>query len=950
MNRPILTVLAAALALGTTTMAKKPLDHDAFDSWQSVRNQAVSRDGNWTVFSVDPQEGDGVLSFANTKNNKRVDIPRGYRGAITPDGRWGLALIKPVYAVTRKAKIDKKKDDEMPKDSLVIVNLSTLAVEKIPNVTGYTIAKEGSEWIAYQSCDTTLIKPKALKDKKAGRPLVLRTPSGSRSKTINWVKDYVFSKDGRRVAVRQQKHESDSVATDGVGFIALSDTAYYLLDRDRKFYGTPVWNEAGDMLAYVASNDSNETGTRICELFLSDLKSGSYDPVKVDVKAANPPKMNLALPHANDPALQDSLIAEYKKKREGMLKKGLHINQYTKPVFSHNGRRLVAGVAPYIAPDDTTIVDFERSDLDIWRWDAPMTPPMEKKNVEKMRSQTFPVVIDLETGTQQLLTDQPLVQVVVPDRWDGEWALLRDATDSKLSHQWDYYAPEKIEIINVSTGEKRPVGEAYFEDAELSPDGRYVIWFNERDYYTYNIATGETHKVSEGVEFPLWDETDDHPMVPQPYGLAGWAKGDDAILVYDRYDIWRLDPDGKKAPENLTKGEGRKRNLKMRYQNTDPERRFVSEGDLMLLSIFDYGTKMNGFASMKYGKAQAPVIRTLEGNMFSQLRQAQNAEVFTYNCCNFSTSPNIFTSTLDFKKRRQLTEANPQMAEYNWGTAELVKWYAYNGQQSEGVLYKPEDFDPNKKYPMLCVFYETGSEDLYRHYTMEPSWSWVNYPFYVSRGYIVFVPDIHYTAGVPGECAWNYVCSGAEELCKRYDWIDKDRIGIDGQSWGGYQTAYLVTRTNMFACAGSGAPVANMTSAFGGIRWGSGSSRQAQYEMGQSRIGRNLWDAPELYIANSPVFHADRVNTPLLIMHNDQDGAVPWYQGIEMFMALRRLGKPVWMLQYNNEDHNLKERRNRKDITRRLQQFFDHYLKGDPMPEWMKNGIPMTRKGQEFGF
>ena len=171
---------------------------------------------------------------------------------------------------------------------------------------------------------------------------------------------------------------------------------------------------------------------------------------------------------------------------------------------------------------------------------------------------------------------------------------------------------------------------------------------------------------------------------------------------------------------------------------------------------------------------------------------------------------------------------------------------------------------------------------------MEPSWSWVNYPFYVSRGYIVFVPDIHYTAGVPGECAWNYVCSGAEELCKRYDWIDKDRIGIDGQSWGGYQTAYLVTRTNMFACAGSGAPVANMTSAFGGIRWGSGSSRQAQYEMGQSRIGRNLWDAPELYIANSPVFHADRVNTPLLIMHNDQDGAVPWYQGIEMFMALRR--------------------------------------------------------------
>ena len=251
---------------------------------------------------------------------------------------------------------------------------------------------------------------------------------------------------------------------------------------------------------------------------------------------------------------------------------------------------------------------------------------------------------------------------------------------------------------------------------------------------------------------------------------------------------------------------------------------------------------------------------------------------------------------------------------------------------------------------MLVVFYETNTEELYRHYVMEPSWSWVNYPFYVSRGYVVFVPDVHYTPGIPGEGAYNCICSGVEALLDKYEFIDKDRIGIDGQSWGGYQTAYLITRTDMFACAGSGAPVSNMTSAFGGIRWGTGDSRQAQYETGQSRIGRNLWEAPELYIANSPLFKADRVNTPLLIMHNDQDGAVPWYQGIEYFMALRRLGKPVWMLQYNGEEHNLIERRNRKDITHRLQEFFDHYLKGDPMPYWMKEGIPMTRKGQELRY
>ena len=336
---------------------------------------------------------------------------------------------------------------------------------------------------------------------------------------------------------------------------------------------------------------------------------------------------------------------------------------------------------------------------------------------------------------------------------------------------------------------------------------------------------------------------------------------------------------------------------------------------------------------------------------FSQILKAKNKDVFSWQRANFSTSPDIWLADgLNLNKAKKLTDANPQMKDYRWGTAHLERWYAYDGSLSEGVLYVPDDLDPNKKYPMLCVFYETGSEDLYHHYTMEPSWSWVNYPFYVSRGYVVFVPDIHYNSGRPGEDAYNYVCSGAEEMCRRYPWIDKDHIGIDGQSWGGYQTAFLITRTNMFACAGSGAPVANMTSAYGGIRWESGDSRQAQYEQGQSRIGGTLWEKTPQYIANSPIFFADRVNTPLLIMHNDADGAVPWYQGIELFMGLRRLEKPVWMLQYNGEAHNIKARQNRKDITRRLQQFFDHYLKGDPMPKWMKEGVPMTRKGQEWGF
>ena len=923
LHKGVATALVSLLVgTGFISAQKKVLSHDDFDSWKSVRNMAVSRDGSWTAFAVNPQEGDGVLTFYNTKTRKKVEIPRGYEARISADSRWGIALIKPLFADTRKAKIDKKKDADMPKDSLAIVNLRTLDVIKVGDVLSYKISKDGSDWLAFSSCDTTLIKKKFLSDNEAGRPLVLFNPSTKARKVTNWVKDYVFSNDGNRLAVNVKKPEKDSVATDGIGLYILPDTAYTIIDRDKKFYGTPVFSEDGMQLAYTASNDSVKSGTKRVSVFLS----------RPDQDLKSPKEFNLNFKDASGAELVP--------------------NQYTQLKFSHNGKRLIAGVAPVIAPDDTTIVDFEQGKLDIWVWDKAYNPPMEQNLLDKIKKKNLPVAISPATGKSVLLCDNSLAEVDAPVRWDGDYALVKDPSESIVSFQWDYFAPIKFGVVNVNTGEYTEAGECQRSfEAKLSPADKFIVWFKDRQYHTYEISTGKTRCISEKVPYPLWDIDDRHPSPADNYGIAGWSENDDAILVYDKFDIWKLDPRGEKDPECITLGEGRKKDLRYRYVNTDPEHRFLKSGDFMLLKVFSYTDKYNGLGYTAYGKPKVPVIPVLDKFDYTQLLKARDAQVYTWQRANFSTSPDIWEcSGTDYAKALKLTDANPQMKDYNWGTAQLERWYAYDGSQSEGVLYVPENMDPSKKYPMLCVFYETGSEDLYRHYTMEPSWSWVNYPFYVSRGYVVFVPDIHYNSGRPGEDAYNYVCSGAEEMCRRYPWIDKERIGIDGQSWGGYQTAYLVTRTNMFACAGSGAPVANMTSAYGGIRWESGDSRQAQYEQGQSRIGGTLWEKTYQYMANSPVFFADRVQTPLLIMHNDNDGAVPWYQGIEMFMALRRLHKPVWMLQYNGEAHNIRARKNRKDITRRLQQFFDHYLKDAPMPRWMKQGVPMIRKGQEWGF
>jgi dipeptidyl aminopeptidase/acylaminoacyl peptidase len=296
----------------------------------------------------------------------------------------------------------------------------------------------------------------------------------------------------------------------------------------------------------------------------------------------------------------------------------------------------------------------------------------------------------------------------------------------------------------------------------------------------------------------------------------------------------------------------------------------------------------------------------------------------------------------------KLSAINPQQKDYNWYTAELRKWKMLDGRMSEGLLFKPENFDSTKKYPIIFYFYERDADTRYHYRAPAPSASTINIAYFTSNGYLVFDPNIYYKNGEPGQSAYNAVISAANYL-KKNKWVDSTKMALQGQSWGGYQVAYLVTRTNMFAAAGAGAPVSNMTSAYGGIRWGAGISRQFQYEKSQTRIGYTPWQRLDLYIRNSPLFHADKVTTPLLITHNDADGSVPWYQGIEYFSALRRLGKKVWLLEYNGEDHNLVERRNRKDLSVRLGQFFGYYLKGEKPARWITDGVPATLKGIDWG-
>ncbi|RZK41920.1 MAG: S9 family peptidase [Pedobacter sp.] len=939
------------LACATFAYAqKKPLDHSVYDTWESVGSKQFSKDGNWAAYSINQQEGDANLYFQHSANSQKLKISRGvatsgFGGSgslFSPDSKFAAFAIKPWQKDSRMAKIKKKKPDELTKDTLGIVNLTTLAVTKIPRVKSFKFPENGLALLAYnleKPLDTTKKRPtptpstelknddfqlliaddEPFSAAKEGTDLVLKNLTTGVERVFKYVNDYSFSKDGKQMIFTSSGSKKDKTVQQGV----------FLLNTTTGVVKTLVKGK-GNFKGFIFDEDSEHIA------FL-----GETSPEKAEIKDFNVYYSSLTL---------DSAQILVDKDIDGMPEK-FAVSGDGRLNFSKDGAKLFFGIAPIKKPKDTTLIDFENAKLDIWGYKDDYLQPMQIRNADRESKRTYMTVIDVYGEAKIVpLTDYKLPEATLVN--EGNAAFLLGSTDygNRIPSQWTGGSVRDYYLIDVKTAARKKVLESFSGNVSASPEGNYLIYYDKKSmlWNTYQVATGKTTALNTGMQVKFFNEENDVPDDPNSYGLAGWTEGDKAVLLYDRYDIWQFAPDGKSAPKNLTNGIGRTNNLTFRVERLDPDSRSFGKKDVLLLDAVNNTTKENGFYRKAINDNKNPELIVMADTKFSPVVKAKNAEIYLFDKGNYSTSPEIFISK-DLKTATKIASTNPQQSNYNWGTAELVKWTTPKGFKSEGVLYKPEDFDPNKKYPMIVYFYEKLSDGLYSYKAPAPSASSINIPYFVSNGYLVFTPDISYETGHPGKSAEEFINSGVEAL-KKNAWVDGTKIGIQGQSWGGYQVAHLITATNMYAAAWAGAPVSNMTSAYGGIRWDSGMNRQFQYEKTQSRIGATLWEKPELYIENSPLFHLPKVNTPVVIMSNDADGAVPWYQGIEMFTGLKRLGKPVWLLNYNNEAHNLVQRQNRKDIQIRLGQFFDYYLKGAKAPVWLASGIPATEKGKTWGF
>ncbi|MBR1576969.1 MAG: prolyl oligopeptidase family serine peptidase [Bacteroidales bacterium] len=915
---------------GSAWAQKKPLDHSVYDGWQSVRSVTLTPDGSLVSYEVAPQEGDGTLYFKNLTTDAGIAVERGTALRMNHDGRFGFFTVKAPFAATRQAKIDKKKADDQPKDSLARIDLRTLKWEMV--------GAAGTTGAGYDAAPY-LFAAQDVKGRKSKNLLVYNTATGS-TDTLKNVSSFQASKSGNRLAVIAAKEAKDSLSRDAVILYDFAKGSVDTLSAGRKAYANVAFDDAGDKVVFTATDDEEKTdGTPRHAIFLTQEKV-----LKKATRRA--------------PAVTEWQTSELLAADCADLPEGWVVAASGRPSFSNSAKRLVLNITEYMPAKDTTVYEFEAAQLDIWVWDKQTVPPMDKAGRGRVRNRTAVINLD-QPGRLVVLSQNPNDRINFFNGADADYALSSNSDKYVIDNMWASDSRADISLVNLRDGSRRTFREGAAGYALPSPYGKYVAWFNPEDgnWYSWNLATDALVNLTGGLGVNFWDEDDDHPLTGYtPVGTPSWIGEDQALLLADKYDVWKIQPDGKKA-ECLTAGAGRRDQVQYRPVNLDRKadpylyqniNNYPVKGQLRL-SSFNEKDKRNGYATVDINRPAAPQGFLAE-NSFTQLTKAQDADVIAYLKGDFRHPMDLYVANADWTGERKLTSINPQQADYRWGDVQLVHWKAYDGTPLDGLLFTPDDMTPGRKYPMMIYFYEKYSESLYDYRAPAPSRSTVNISFYVSRGYVVFIPDIVYKDGHPGESAYNCICAGAEAMCAQFPFIDKTKMAIQGQSWGGYQTAYLVTRTDMFAAAGAGAPVGNMTSAYGGIRWESGSSRIGQYEHGQSRIGKTLWEpgGQELYIENSPVFHAPNVTTPVLIMHNDNDGAVPWYQGIEFFMSLRRLGKPAWLLEYNNEAHNLVERRNCKDLSIRLQQFFDHYLQGAPEPVWMQSGIPYARKGNYF--
>lgn len=987
----IAQVSKATETVSAVQSTKKLITHDVYANWRSIQNAVLSRDGQWAAYALVGQESDGEIVVKNLRDGREWRAARGDMPVFSYDGKYLAFAITPSRAELDKAKKAKVKPEDGPKAGVGVIDLATGNLEKIDRVKRFSFAEEGSSLLAVLSEPVKEPKKDSKKDepakvdaenflddedqqavagaagaagaakkKEPGTELIIWDLASNKKTAIKDVADILWNKPGnllayivsvkeankdtakdaakepskdlQREAAQENKDASKleeknaSAANEGVYLWSAETAQSTSVLQGAGSYKHLSFDEQGKQLAVLSNRDDVAK------------KKGNKDGADATI-------YSLFYWRSGDAGARLLVHAESR----GMSKEWAP-SEHANLNFSKDGQRLFLSTAeiPKATPKNAP----EPMKVDLWHWKDPELQAMQKVNAERDKQKSYRAVVHLADGKFVQLANKLIPQVMLND--NAQFAMGISSLPYRQAMSWDslHYDAYAIDIQN---GQAKLLIEKTRFMPQFSPAGKYIISFDadKSAWWAYATADGKKSNLTAQIKTHFEDKQRDTPEPKNAFGVAGWSADDASVILYDQFDLWEVNLQNK-AYRNLTAGFGRKNLLELRYVHLgdprqSPTTRALPTDKPWILSATHDVNQSTGYYSLVPPSVQTLAVsepqRLIHADkLISGLIKAKDSDVTLFTQQTFTEFPDLWSTDLRFTNAQKISYANPQQAQYNWGTQEMIDYTSADGKKLKALVAKPENFDPKKKYPMMVYIYEKMSENMHRFVPPAPGQN-INVTRYVSNGYIVLRPDIVYKTGYPGQSALNTVVPAVQQvLAKGY--VDPQRVGIQGHSWGAYQISYMITRTNIFRAAEAGASMANMISGYGGIRWGTGMSRAFQYEKQQSRIGGTPWDSTAKFVENSPIFAVDKVKTPFLTVHNDDDDAVPWYQAIEFFSAMRRLNKEAYWFNYNGEKHGLRNRDNIKHFTVHMGEFFDHYLLNKPRPEWMDKPVPYLERGK----
>jgi len=948
-------------------------------SWKQIRTPLLSNDGRTFVYVLAPNEGDAEVVIRGTAAGAKETrfaigeppAPQGGFAALAPptniaisgNGKWAAFLI---YASqSEKARRQGARgpggQGGAPASSapiptkLAVVNLADGTKREFENVRAFRFAGDRSDWIAVHHG-----APPAPVGQGAGGQGAASgassTPTGTTLELVNLtgdtpvpianVSEFAFNDAADWIAYSIAN--ADQVGN-SIQVRQLSTGITRSLDAQKATYRRITWADSSDALAAIrVVSDTSGADDRNSVLFWPH--AGSAKTVEISASTPGAPA-GLVLSSDYSIDFSDSAKVLYVGLRE------------PRPPRPRNERTITAnpgGVAPgagntgqvAAAPQTDSVIPS----LILWHWKDPRTQATQQVQEQQDRAFAYVAAYNVANNKLVRLTDDTLRSLQLGSK--GTWVVVSDVSGYERDANIKGFAFRDIYAVNSATGEKKLIqrkvpgnGFGGFGPAgasPFSPDNTQFAYYDTGDWKVYNFATGTTKTITTGVAAKFWDDEDDHNQVKPPIGgaLVGWTRDNGSVLVRDNWDIWRL-PVRSGSAVNVT-GNGRQDQI--RYQQRvvlDPraERRGIDVNSPMFVETYGEWTKKEGLAQVDLNRGGARQVALEEAKV--DYRRARDANVWAFTRQTVVKFPDWYATDANLTNERRLTDANPQQKDVAWTPgARLIEYSCENGGKHQAMLYLPAGYQQGKTYPMLTYIYERLSQE-YNLYAQPNLTRYSNPSVFTSRGYAFLKPDIEYKVNDPGRSAvWCVVPAVKAAIATGI--VDTARIGLQGHSWGGYQTSFITTQTKIFKTAVAGAPLTDMVSMFGSVYWNTGNTDGSIFISSQGRFTGGPNEVPEAYIRNSPQTFAQNLDMPFMILHNDRDGAVDFNQGITYYNHLRQLGKDVVLLEYVGENHGLARPANQKDYALRLTEWFDTFLRDQPPPQWLKDGIPRLKMEQHL--